>query len=322
MPKVLVAGGAGYIGAHVAKELLKNGYEVRVYDDLSSGHEINLFDKAEFIKGDILDYAVLNKAMSGIDAVVFLAGKKAVGESMEKPDKYALNNISGAVNMLNAMAENNVKALVFSSSAAVYGDPVYTPIDEKHPLNPLSFYGFTKVETERLMEWYDQLKGIKYVSLRYFNAAGYDEAGDIKGKDRNPQNLLPLIMETAEGKRDCLQVFGTDYDTRDGTCVRDYIHVTDLATAHVKAVERLLAGGNSLIANLGTNHGTTVREVIAAAEKVLERKLPVRYVERRPGDPAVLLASNDKAREELNWVPERIDIEDIVRSFAKIYWTK
>lgn len=322
MPKVLVAGGAGYIGAHVAKELLKNGYEVRVYDDLSSGHEINLFDKAEFIKGDILDYAVLNKAMSGIDAVVFLAGKKAVGESMEKPDKYALNNISGAVNMLNAMAENNVKAVVFSSSAAVYGDPVYTPIDEKHPLNPLSFYGFTKVETERLMEWYDQLKGIKYVSLRYFNAAGYDEAGDIKGKDRNPQNLLPLIMETAEGKRDCLQVFGTDYDTRDGTCVRDYIHVTDLATAHVKAVERLLAGGNSLIANLGTNHGTTVREVIAAAEKVLERKLPVRYVERRPGDPAVLLASNDKAREELNWVPERIDIEDIIRSFAKIYWTK
>lgn len=322
MPKVLVAGGAGYIGAHVAKELLKNGYEVRVYDDLSSGHEINLFDKAEFIKGDILDYAVLNKAMSGIDAVVFLAGKKAVGESMEKPDKYALNNISGAVNMLNAMAENNVKAVVFSSSAAVYGDPVYTPIDEKHPLNPLSFYGFTKVETERLMEWYDQLKGIKYVSLRYFNAAGYDEAGDIKGKDRNPQNLLPLIMETAEGKRDCLQVFGTDYDTRDGTCVRDYIHVTDLATAHVKAVERLLAGGNSLIANLGTNHGTTVREVIAAAEKVLERKLPVRYVERRPGDPAVLLASNDKAREALNWVPERIDIEDIIRSFAKIYWTK
>lgn len=322
MPKVLVAGGAGYIGAHVAKELLKNGYDVRVYDDLSSGHEINLFETAEFVKGDILDYRTLSKAMNGVDAVVFLAGKKAVGESMKNPEKYALNNIGGAVNMLNAMAENGVKAIVFSSSAAVYGDPVYTPIDEKHQLNPLSFYGFTKVETERMMEWYDQLKGIKYVSLRYFNAAGYDEEGDIKGKDRNPQNLLPLIMEVATGKRDRLQVFGTDYNTRDGTCVRDYIHVSDLATAHVKAVNRLLSGGESLVVNLGTNHGTTVKEVITAAEKVLGRKLSVEYTVRRSGDPAVLLASNAKARQELNWEPERVDIENIVRSFLKIYCTK
>jgi len=319
MTKVLVAGGAGYIGAHVVKELLKNGYEVRVFDDLSSGHEINLFERAEFVKGDILDYAVLSRAMQGVDAVIFLAGKKAVGESMEQPAKYALNNISGAVSMLNAMEENGVKAIVFSSSAAVYGDPVYTPIDEKHPLNPLSFYGFTKVETERMMEWYDKLKGIKYAALRYFNAAGYDEDGDVRGKDRNPQNLLPLIMEAATGKRDCLYVFGDDYDTRDGTCVRDYIHVSDLATAHVLAVKRLLNGGESLIVNLGTNHGTTVKEVIAAAEKALGRNLPVKYVGRRAGDPAVLLASNDKARAELGWKPEHVDIEGIVRSFLKIY---
>lgn len=319
MTKVLVAGGAGYIGAHVVKELLKNGYEVRVFDDLSSGHEINLFERAEFVKGDILDYAVLSRAMQGVDAVIFLAGKKAVGESMEQPAKYALNNISGAVSMLNAMEENGVKAIVFSSSAAVYGDPVYTPIDEKHPLNPLSFYGFTKVETERMMGWYDKLKGIKYAALRYFNAAGYDEDGDVRGKDRNPQNLLPLIMEAATGKRDCLYVFGDDYDTRDGTCVRDYIHVSDLATAHVLAVKRLLNGGESLIVNLGTNHGTTVKEVIAAAEKALGRNLPVKYVGRRAGDPAVLLASNDKARAELGWKPEHVDIEGIVRSFLKIY---
>lgn len=319
MTKVLVAGGAGYIGAHVVKELLKNGYEVRVFDDLSSGHEINLFEQAEFVRGDILDYTALSRAMQGVDAVVFLAGKKAVGESMEQPAKYALNNIGGAVNMLNAMEENGVKAVVFSSSAAVYGDPVYTPIDEKHPLNPLSFYGFTKVETERMMEWYDRLKGIKYASLRYFNAAGYDEDGDVRGKDRNPQNLLPLIMEAAAGKRDFLYVFGDDYDTRDGTCVRDYIHVSDLATAHVLAVKRLLDGGESLIVNLGTNRGTTVKEVIVAAEKVLGRSLPVKYVGRRAGDPAVLLASNDKARAELGWKPEHVDIEGIVRSFLKIY---
>lgn len=319
MANVLVVGGAGYIGAHVVKELLKNEFNVCVFDDLSSGHEINLFKSANFIKGSILDYPALSKAMQGMDAVIFLAAKKAVGESMEKPEKYALNNISGAVNVLNAMSENGVKALVFSSSAAVYGTPIYTPVDEKHPLNPLNFYGFTKVETERMMEWYDRLKGVKYASLRYFNAAEYDEDGDVKGKDANPQNLLPIIMEVATGKRDCLYVFGNDYETRDGTCVRDYIHVSDLATAHVAAIKRLLNGGESLIVNLGTNHGTTVKEVINAAEKVLERKLPVKYVGRRAGDPAFLTASNQKAFEELGWKPEHLDIEDIVRSFLKIY---
>ena len=195
MAKILALGGAGYIGSHVVKDLLKNGFEVAVYDDLSTGHEINLFPNAEFVRGNILDFAALNKAMSGVDAVIFLAAKKAVGESMENPEKYAENNITGAINVLNAMSKNGVKSIVFSSSAAVYGSPMYDPVDEAHPINPMNFYGFTKVETERLLDWYDRLKGIKYVSLRYFNAAGYDAEGDVRGKDDNPQNLLPIVFE-------------------------------------------------------------------------------------------------------------------------------
>ncbi len=319
VPNVLVIGGAGYIGSHVVKTLLQSQYSVRVYDDLSSGHKINLFADAEFIKGDILDYPSLNDAMKGIDAVVFLAAKKAVGESMINPQEYALNNIVGSVNVLNAMAENGVRAIVFSSSAAVYGSPQYIPMDEKHPLNPLNFYGFTKVETERLMQWYDTLKGIKYTSLRYFNAAGYDADGDIKGKDRNPQNLLPILMEVVTGKREFLQIFGNDYDTRDGTCLRDYIHVTDLAEAHVLSIKRLLEGKESLVVNLGTGKGTTVKEIVSAAEKVLEKNIPVKYADRRSGDPAVLLASNETARKELGWEPKYTNIEDIIRTFAKIY---
>ena len=319
MAKVFVAGGAGYIGAHVVKALLQNGFEVKVYDDLSSGHKINLFPQAEFVQGDILDFATLKNAMHGCDAAIFLAAKKAVGESMQNPEKYAVNNITGAINMLNAMSANQIKAIVFSSSAAVYGSPQYVPLDEKHPINPMNFYGFTKVETERLLDWYDRLKGIKYVSLRYFNAAGYDAEGDIKGKDENPQNLLPIVFETVTGQRSYLEIFGDDYDTRDGTCVRDYIHVSDLASAHVLAVKRLLSGKDSLIANLGTGQGTTVKEVIKAVEKVFGCKIPVKYAPRRAGDPAALLASNAKAVTELGWKPQYIDIESIVQTFAGIY---
>lgn len=319
MAKILVVGGAGYIGSHVTKALFKSGYTVCVYDDMSTGHECNLFKEAEFVKGNILDYDNLSRAMQGIDAVIFLAAKKAVGESMEKPELYAQNNIIGAINVLNAMSENNVKAIVFSSSAAVYGSPQYIPVDEKHPLAPMNFYGFTKVEMERLMDWYDRLKGVKYASLRYFNAAGYDMDGDIRGKEAAPQNLLPIVMEAATGKREYVQVFGDDYNTRDGTCIRDYIHVSDLASAHVLAVKRLLSGGDSLVVNLGTNTGTTVKEVLKAFEKVLGRKLPIKYVGRRAGDPAELTASYNKAKTELGWEPKIVDIEEIVRSFVKIY---
>ncbi|MBO5442348.1 MAG: UDP-glucose 4-epimerase GalE [Alphaproteobacteria bacterium] len=313
--KILVAGGAGYIGSHVVKAILKAGHQAVVYDDLSSGQRINLFPQAEFIQGDILDYAALKEAMSrNIDAVVHLAGKKAVGESMLVPEKYAVNNITGALNIINAMAECGVKHIVFSSSAAVYGMPEYLPVDEKHPLNPINYYGFTKLEFERNLEWYSRLKDFSYMALRYFNAVGYDAEGDIRGKELNPQNLLPIIIEAATGKRECLNVFGNDYETRDGTCVRDYVHVTDLAKAHVMALEKLMDGAKSEVINLGTNTGTTVKEVIQAAEKVIGKKLNVKYVERRPGDPAELVASYDKAKKVLGWEPDYKNIEDIVRT--------
>ncbi len=315
MAKILVAGGAGYIGSHVVKAILQAGDQALVYDNLSSGQKINLFSQAEFVEGDILDYETLKKAMGQeIDAVVHLAGKKAVGESMLVPEKYAVNNITGALNIINAMSECGVKHIVFSSSAAVYGMPEYLPVDEKHPLNPINYYGFTKLEFERNLEWYSRLKDFSYMALRYFNAVGYDADGDIKGKELNPQNLLPIIIEAATGKRESLSVFGNDYDTRDGTCIRDYVHVTDLAKAHVLALEKLMNGAKSEVINLGTNTGTTVNEVIRAAEKVTGKKLNVKYVERRPGDPAELVASYDKAKQVLGWEPEYKNIEDIVRT--------
>lgn len=315
--KILVLGGAGYIGAHVVNELLKKQYKVLVYDNMSTGQKDNLFDEAEFVRADILDVKALEKAMEGVAAVIFFAGKKAVGESMSNPELYAENNLIGAVNVLNAMCKKGVKNIIFSSSAAVYGVPQYVPVDEEHPLEPINFYGFTKLETERLLKWYDQLKGIRFAALRYFNAAGYDVEGKVKGREQNPQNLLPIIAEVADGKRKCLQVFGTDYDTPDGTCLRDYIHVNDLAKAHVLALEALLAGRDSMTLNLGTGRGVSVKEIVAAAEKFLGRKLPVEYAPRRAGDPAVLYAKADKAKSLLGWVPEFVDADEIVSSFLK-----
>ncbi|MBO5441789.1 MAG: NAD-dependent epimerase/dehydratase family protein, partial [Alphaproteobacteria bacterium] len=218
--KILVAGGAGYIGSHVQKQLLEEGFEVLVFDDLSSGDEVNILDGAEFIRGNILDKDVLDMAMSqDIDGVMHLAAKKAVGESMENPAKYAENNITGAINILNAMVSHGVKHIVFSSSAAVYGMPQYVPIDEKHPINPINYYGYTKRAIEENMEWYAKLGKLDFAALRYFNAVGYAKDKSIRGKERNPQNLLPIIMEAATGKREKFAIFGNDYDTTDGTCV-------------------------------------------------------------------------------------------------------
>lgn len=315
MAKILVIGGAGYIGSHVVKAMLEAGHRVVVYDNLSTGQEVNLFKNAEFMKGDILDCEALKNALSqNIDAVVHLAGKKAVGESMENPAKYALNNITGSLNIINMMLEENVKHIVFSSSAAVYGMPKYLPIDENHPLEPMNYYGFTKMEFEKHMAWYAQLKDFSYMALRYFNAVGYDKNGDIKGKEQNPQNLLPIIMEVATGKRECLNVYGNDYDTFDGTCIRDYVHVSDLAAAHVLAVEKLVSGAKSEVLNLGTNNGTSVQEIIDATQKVIGKKISVKYVSRRAGDPANLVASYEKAKEVLGWEPEYTNIEDIIRT--------
>ena len=316
--KVLVVGGAGYIGSHVAKALMLKGHEVTVYDNLSTGQEINLFKQNRFIKGDILNYPALVEAMRGQDAVVHLAAKKAVGESMENPMLYSVNNISGSLNILNAMVECGAKYIVFSSSAAVYGMPEVSTIDENVPLNPINYYGFTKLEIEKFMGWYDRLKGIKFVALRYFNAVGYDADGDIRGKEINSQNLLPIMMEVVSGKRDKLKIFGNDYPTPDGTCVRDYIHVSDLASAHVSALEKLNQGMTSQSLNLGTEKGTSVLEMLRAVEKVVGRKLPAEFAPRRAGDPAILVASAAKARSLLGWKPQYLDVEKIVQTVYNI----
>lgn len=313
--KILVAGGAGYIGSHVQKQLLEEGFEVLVFDDLSSGDEVNILPEAEFIRGNILDKQVLDMAMAqGIDGVVHLAAKKAVGESMVKPEIYAENNLTGSINILNAMVANEVKHIVFSSSAAVYGMPQYVPIDEKHSICPINYYGYTKRAIEENMEWYAKLGKLNFAALRYFNAVGYAADKTLKGKERNPQNLMPIIMETATGKREKFSIFGNDYDTPDGTCVRDYVHVSDLARAHTAAMKKLMDDNCSFTVNLGTGKGTSVKEITEAVEKVIGRKLNYDYAKRRDGDPATLTADAGKAFELLGWKPEYTDIEDIIRT--------
>jgi UDP-glucose 4-epimerase len=317
--KILVIGGAGYIGSHVAREFLDQGHSVTVFDNLSSGLRENLFADAEFVHGDIMDYTGLSRAVKGFDAMIHLAAFKAVGESMIKPEKYSVNNINGTVNMLNAACEGDVKYIVFSSSAAVFGSPQYVPLDEKHPTNPESYYGFTKLEIERFLGWYDRLKGIRFASLRYFNASGYDVKGRVRGKEMNPSNLIPVIMEAACGMRKEVSVFGTDYDTPDGTCIRDYIHVNDLADAHVRALDYISKNGKSLIVNLGSETGTSVLEVLAAARAVTGKPIPVVMTGRRAGDPAKLTASAAYARETMGWEARCSDMETIIKTSWEIY---
>jgi len=319
---ILIIGGAGYIGSHVTREFLDRGHRVTVFDNLSSGLRENLFPEAQFIHGTIMDYPGLLSVCRGanaFDAVVHLAAFKAVGESMEKPEKYSLNNINGTVHILNAMSESGIKYMVFSSSAAVYGSPDYLPIDEKHPLNPESYYGFTKLEIERIMDWYDKIKGMRFAALRYFNATGYDVKGRISGLEQNPQNLVPRVMEAAVGMRHKLMVFGNDYDTRDGTCIRDYIHVNDLATAHATALDYISKKDKSLIVNLGSETGTTVLEILEAARRISGRPIPSEIVGRRPGDPGVVTASSKLAHELLDWKAEHSDINTMISTIWEAY---
>lgn len=317
--KVLVTGGAGYIGSHVVRELLDRGHSAVVYDNLSSGLRENLFPEAAFIHGDILHCGQLAEAMKGMDAVVHLAAFKAAGESMIKPEKYSTNNISGTVNLLNAASLVDIKYIVFSSSAAVYGEPSYLPLDENHPVNPENYYGFTKLEIERLLTWYDRLRGIRSACLRYFNAAGYDLKGRVCGLEQNPANLLPVIMEAACGMRAELQVFGSDYDTPDGTCIRDYIHVNDLAAAHALALDYISVNGTSLTVNLGSETGSSVLEVLETARRVTGKPIPARIGGRRPGDPARLTASAAKARSILGWEAHCSDLETLVKTSWEAY---
>lgn len=316
---ILVIGGAGYIGSHVVKELLQQGAHVSVFDNMSTGQTDNLFPEADFIQGDILDVPALEKAIQGVDGVVHLAAKKAVGESMENPEKYAVNNITGTLNILNAMAKYGVKNFVFSSSAAVYGMPDYVPVDENHPTNPINFYGFTKLEIERFLPWYGQLKGINWIALRYFNAVGYDADGAVKGLEKNPQNLLPIVMETAVGIRSGMKIFGQDYDTTDGTCVRDYIHVSDLASAHWLALKYLAEGGYSQSLNLGTGKGISVLQMVQMAEKVIGHSINYEFADRRAGDPGLLIASSETANAVLGWTPVHSDLENMIRTTWAMY---
>ena len=318
--RILVIGGAGYIGSHVSREFLDRGYEVTVFDNMSTGREENLFPEAGFVRGDILCEADLAGVMrQGFDGCVHLAALKAAGISMQRPEEYSVTNLCGTIAVLNEAANHGIRCLLFSSSAAIFGSPRYLPIDEEHPKEPENYYGFTKLEVERILEWYDRLKGLRFAAVRYFNAAGYDVGGRIRGLERNPENLLPIVMEAALGVRSGLTVFGDDYPTRDGTCIRDYVHVSDLAAAHVSAFEYVVKNGRSLSVNLGSETGVSVMEMIDHARRVTGRPIPATVGPRRAGDPANLVASSAKARELLGWVPRYSSAETLVESTWNLY---
>ncbi|MCL2260533.1 MAG: UDP-glucose 4-epimerase GalE [Fibromonadales bacterium] len=318
--EIAVIGGAGYIGSHVARELLDFGYDVFVYDNLSSGLRQNLCREAGFMLGDILDVQKLDAFFEEVkpDGIVHLAALKAAGESMLLPEKYSVHNITGSLNILNAASKHGVKYIVFSSSAAVYGSPKYLPMDEKHPTEPENYYGYTKLAIEQYLQWYGKLKGMKYAALRYFNAAGYDIKGRIHGLEQNPANLIPIVMEAAIGKRDSVCVFGDDYETKDGTGVRDYIHVSDLARAHRMAFDKLQSS-ESFVVNLGVNSGSSVLEVIKATERISGKKVNYQITDRRAGDPAVVLANPALAKEFLGWQAEHSDLDTLLETTWKAY---
>ncbi|MCL2243196.1 MAG: UDP-glucose 4-epimerase GalE [Treponema sp.] len=318
---ILVIGGAGYIGSHVTREFLELGHQCTVYDNLSSGLRENLFPEAHFIHGDIHDYPALVHTMKSrkFDALIHLAASKAAGESMVNPEKYSRNNIVGTVNILNAACEAGINNIVFSSSAAVYGEPKYLPIDEKHPTQPENYYGFTKLEIERLLFWYEKLKNIHYACLRFFNAAGYDVKGVIKGLEQNPANLIPVTMETACGIRKEVYIFGNDYDTPDGTGIRDYVHVSDLAAGHIMALDYILKNEKSLTVNLGSETGCSVAGVIETARRVTCAQIPTKITSRRRGDPAKLYASSALAYELLGWQTHHSDMETLIRTSWEVY---
>ena len=318
-PDILVVGGAGYIGSHVVKALRDAGRQPVVFDNLSTGLRENLFPEIPFIHGDLLIPEQVRAAMRGIRSVVHLTALKAAGDSMLEPERYALHNLNGTVNLLHAAGTAGVRHFVFSSSAAVYGEPQYLPLDENHPTEPANFYGQTKLQIEMLLSWFSRLRNMRYAGLRYFNAAGYDPDGEVRGLEKEPNNLLPLVLETLLGWRENLEVYGTDYDTEDGSCIRDYIHVSDLADAHLRALNFLEEQDEDLVVNLGTSKGISVLEILDAARKVSGMDLPVIHSDRRPGDPAVVLASAEKAERLLEWRPAFSDVETILKTMLAAY---
>ena len=313
---VLVLGGAGYIGSHTVYELIDNGYDVVVADNLSTGHIQAVHPKAKFYKGDIRDKDFLSGLFKSedIDSVIHFAAYSLVGESMQEPIKYYNNNLYGTMNLLDCMEENNVKNIVFSSTAAVYGEPEKVPIDENDITNPTNTYGETKLSMEKMMKWQSMAKGLKFVALRYFNACGAHASGKI-GEDHFPEtHLIPIILQVPNKKRNSITIFGNDYNTPDGTCIRDYVHVTDLARAHILAMEYLKNGGSSNVFNLGSGVGFSVKEIVEASEKATGFDIPKEFGARRAGDPAKLIASSQKAKDVLGWKPEFDDIDKIIKT--------
>jgi len=311
--RVLVTGGAGYIGSVVSEQLANDGHEVVVYDNLSKGHRDAVIAGASFIEGDLLDADTLRRTLDGnrIEAVIHMAAFSLVGESVEKPSKYYQNNVVAGLMLLDAMRECEVKRIVFSSTAATYGEPEAQPIFESAPTNPTNPYGETKLAIEKAMHWYEQAYGLRYASLRYFNAAG---ASEKCGEDHDPEtHIIPITLQVAAGQRTHVEIYGDDYPTADGTCIRDYIHVIDLARAHILALDIL--NERSAIYNLGCGgDGYSVRDVIDTARRVTGKDIPIRMGPRRPGDPAVLIASSDKIKSELGWQPQFQDLGLIIES--------
>ncbi|RLL43834.1 UDP-glucose 4-epimerase GalE [Oceanobacillus piezotolerans] len=311
---ILVLGGAGYIGSHAVYQLIDQGEHVVVADNLTTGHRSALHPQATFYEGDLRDMEFISSVFTKekIDAVIHFAANSLVGESMEKPLQYFDNNVYGTQALLQAMVEAKVKYIVFSSTAATYGEPPSVPITESMPTNPTNTYGETKLTMEKMMKWTEQAHNINYVSLRYFNVAGARETGEI-GEDHRPEShLVPIILQTALNQRDYITIFGEDYDTPDGTCIRDYVHVEDLIDAHLLALKYLRNGGKSDIFNLGSSNGFSVKEMIETARKVTGKEIPAKIGERRAGDPSTLIASSEKAKQILGWNPTRTAITKIV----------
>lgn len=311
--RVLVIGGAGYIGSHMVKMLGQQGCRVTTLDDLSSGHRDAVLC-GDFVQGNFGDRAVLDAVLShGFDAVMHFASFIQVGESVQQPDKYYRNNVTYTLGLLDAMRAHGVNKFIFSSTAATFGEPQYTPIDERHPQQPINPYGRTKLMVEQALADYDKAYGFKSVCLRYFNAAGADPEGQL-GERHDPEtHLIPLILQAASGRRPHISVFGQDYDTPDGTCIRDYIHINDLCSAHWLALQSLMSGQGSQAYNLGNGNGFSVQEVIDAAKQVTGRHIPVQYAPRRAGDPARLVADATQARQKLGWQPQYADLATIVQ---------
>ncbi|MBE6050961.1 MAG: UDP-glucose 4-epimerase GalE [Clostridium sp.] len=315
---ILVCGGAGYIGSHMVAELLENNEEVVILDNFAKGHKEAILGGKLYV-GDLRDREILDKIFTEnkIDAVIDFAAYSLVGESMTEPLKYFNNNVYGTISLLEAMKDYGVKYIVFSSTAATYGEPKVVPIEENSDTIPTNAYGESKLIVEKILRWCDSAYGIKYTALRYFNAAGAHVSGQI-GEDHSPEtHLIPLILDVALGNREKIMMFGDDYNTKDGTCIRDYIHVTDLAKAHLLALKRLRNGGESTAYNLGNGTGFSVKEVVEVARKVTGHEIPAEVAPRRAGDPATLIASSDRAIKELGWEPKFNDLETIISTAWK-----